>query len=65
MTFCGSQMVLVGSGNFDAQMSGIKISKCDEILRPAYKKPFSEKLSGCLHFGPFGSVVEPEPEPEP
>jgi hypothetical protein len=35
-------MILVGTSYFDAQMSGIKISKGDEILRPAYKKPFSE-----------------------
>ncbi len=41
--------------DFDAQMSGIKISKDDKILRPVYKKPFSEILSGCFHFWLFSS----------
>ncbi len=45
----------VGTGDFDAQMSGIKIQKGNEILRPVYKKPFSEILSGCFHFGLFSS----------
>jgi hypothetical protein len=43
------------AGDFDAQMSGIKIKKGNEILRPVYKKPFSEILSGCFHFGLFSS----------
>jgi hypothetical protein len=41
--------------DLDAQMSGIKILKGNEILRPVYKKPFSEILSGCFHFGLFSS----------
>jgi hypothetical protein len=33
----------VGTSDFDAQMSGIKILKGDEILKPVYKKNlFSE-----------------------
>jgi hypothetical protein len=35
--------------------SGIKIYKGDEILRPIFKKPFSEILSGCFHFRHFSS----------
>jgi hypothetical protein len=45
----------LGTSDFDAQMSGIKILKGDEIQRPVYKKPFCEKLSGCFHFGLFSS----------
>jgi hypothetical protein len=41
----------VGTSDFDAQMSGIKIQKGNEILRPIYKKPFSEILSGCFRLG--------------
>jgi hypothetical protein len=37
----------VGTSDFDAQMSAIQIKKGNEILRPVYKKPFSEILSGC------------------
>jgi hypothetical protein len=40
-------------------MSGIKIYKGDEILRPVYKKPckkpFSEILSSCFYFALFSS----------
>ncbi len=46
----------LGTHDFDAQMSGIKILKGDEILRPVYKKPFSEILCGCFHFGLFSSL---------
>jgi hypothetical protein len=45
----------VGTSDFDAQMSGIKIKKGNEILRPVYKKPFSEILSDCIHFVLFSS----------
>jgi hypothetical protein len=43
----------IGTSDFDAQMSGIKILRGHEILRPVYKKQFSEILSGCLHFWTF------------
>jgi hypothetical protein len=45
----------LGTSDFEAQMSGIQILKGNEILRPVYKKPFSEILSGCFHFGLFSS----------
>jgi hypothetical protein len=31
---------LLGTSDFDAQMSGIKTKKGDEILKPVNKKPF-------------------------
>ncbi len=40
----------LGASDFDTQMCGIKILECVEILRPVYKKPFSDILSGCFHF---------------
>jgi hypothetical protein len=43
----------VGTSDFDAQMSGVKIKKDDEFLRPVYKKPFSKILSSCFHFDFF------------
>jgi hypothetical protein len=43
----------LGARDFDAQMSGIKFWKVDENLRPFYKKPFYEILSGYLHFWTF------------
>ncbi len=46
---------LLGTSDFDAQMSGIKFWKGNENLRPVYKQPFYEILSGCLHFGLFSS----------
>ena len=45
----------LGTSDFDAQMSGIKILKGEEILRHVYKKPFSEILSGCFNFRLFSS----------
>ncbi len=46
---------LLGTSDFDAQMSGIKIWKGDEILRPVYKKPFSEILSVAPFWAFFSS----------
>ncbi len=45
----------IRESDFDAQMSDIKILKGNKILRPVNKKPFSEILSGCFHFGLFSS----------
>jgi hypothetical protein len=36
----------IGISDFDAQISGIKLWKGDENLRPVNKKPFYEVLSG-------------------
>jgi hypothetical protein len=41
-----SNTMQLGTSDFDAQMSGIKILKGDEILRPVYKKPFSVCIFG-------------------
>jgi hypothetical protein len=45
----------LGASDFAAQMSGIKLWKGDENLRPVHKKPFYEIICGCLHFRLFGS----------
>jgi hypothetical protein len=48
----------VGTSDFDAHMSGIKILKADDILRPVDKKT----INGCFHFGLFSSQkVHTEP----
>ncbi len=39
-------LYLVGTIDFEAQMCDIKFWKGDENLRPVYKNPFSEILSG-------------------
>jgi hypothetical protein len=45
---------LVGTSDFDVQMSGIKFWKGDGNLKPVHKKPFYEiLLRVCLHFGLF------------
>jgi hypothetical protein len=46
---------IVGTNDFEAQISGMRFWKGDENLRPLYTKPFYEMLSGCLHFGLFSS----------
>jgi hypothetical protein len=37
---------ILGTSDFDAQISGIKFWKGDENLRPVYKRPFYGILSG-------------------
>ncbi len=51
----------IGTSDFDAQMSGIKIYKGDEILRPVYIQLFSEMLSSCLHIWTFYFIKHIEP----
>jgi hypothetical protein len=48
-------MYNIGTSDFDARMSGIKIETGDEILRPVYQKTVfrNSVLSGCVHFGLF------------
>jgi hypothetical protein len=43
---CGNIHCALGTSDFDAQKSDIKIYKGNEILRPVYKKPFSKILHG-------------------
>jgi hypothetical protein len=39
----------VGTSDFNAQMSGIKLWKDNEYLRPVNKKTFFETLSSCFY----------------
>ena len=41
---------IVGTSDFDTQMSGIKFWKGDENLRPVYKKTVSRKIERLLAF---------------
>jgi hypothetical protein len=43
----------VGTSDFDAQMSGIKISKGNEILRAVYKKTIFRNIEWLLPFWAF------------
>jgi len=42
-------LCIVGTSDFEAQMSGVKFWKGDENQRPLYTKPFYKMFSGCLH----------------
>jgi hypothetical protein len=48
-------MSRIGTTDFDAQMSGLKLWKGNENLRPVYEKPFYEILIGCMLFGLLSS----------
>ncbi len=43
----------LGTSDFDAQMSGIKIQKGNEILRPVYKKTIFRNIEWLLLFWAF------------